>query len=112
AAPSLARAGQPIDISALIEDTAFTGVNDAVVTARVVSPGGVESEIPVAWSGRADGEFNASLTLREPGLHEIEVEARRGEQLVGSSRTYVQASNTDIEFFDPQMRASTLRRIA
>lgn len=112
AAPPIARMQQPINISALVEDTAFTGINDATVTARVRSPTGVEYEVPAAWSGSTDGEFTASPTLREAGLHEVEIEARRGDQLIGRGKAYVTASNADMEFFDPQMRASTLRRIA
>ncbi|HEY0673929.1 MAG TPA: glutamine amidotransferase [Longimicrobiales bacterium] len=112
AAPAMARVQQPMDVTALIEDTAFAGVNDAEVTARVRSPSGAEYELPATWSGRTDGEFNASATLREPGLHEISIEARRGGQVIGTGKAFVNASSADLEFFDPQMRASTLRRIA
>jgi uncharacterized membrane protein len=111
-APPSARVQQPVNITALVEDTAYAGLNDAEVTARVRSPSGAEYEIPAAWSGRGDGEFNASATLREPGVHEIEFAARRGDQTVGVGKAYVNASTADLEFFDPQMRASTLRRIA
>src|SRR5690606_13313951 len=38
AAPSLARVGQSVDVSAIVEDTAFSGVNDVEVIARVVPP--------------------------------------------------------------------------
>jgi hypothetical protein len=111
-APPIARVQQPVNIAAIIEDTAYAGVNDAQVTARVRSPSGAEFEVAAAWSGRVEGEFTASPTLREPGLHEIEVEARRGDQVIGLGRSYVQASSADLEYFDPQMRASTLQRIA
>jgi hypothetical protein len=111
-APPSARVQQPVNITALVEDTAFVGLNDAQVTARVRSPSGAEYEVPAAWSGRGDGEFNVSATLREPGVHEIEIAARRGDQTVGVGKAYVNASTADLEFFDPQMRASTLRRIA
>ena len=111
-APPIARMAQPTNISALVEDTGFTGINDATVTARVRSPTGVEYEVPATWNGSNDGEFTASPTLREAGLHEIEIEARRGDQVIGRGKAFVTASNSDLEFFDPQMRASTLRRIA
>lgn len=111
-APSIVRVQQPVTVSALIEDSAFTGVNDATVTARVRSPSGAEQEVPVSWSGRGDGEFTATTTLRETGLHEVTLEARRGDQLMGTSTTFMQAGNTDVEFFDPQARSSTLQRIA
>ena len=110
--PPVARVQQPVTIAAIVEDTAFAGLNDAQVTARVRSPTGAEYEVPATWSGRTDGEFTASPTLREPGLHEIEVEAKRGDQVVGRGRSFVQASSSDLEYFDPQMRASTLQRIA
>jgi uncharacterized membrane protein len=110
--PPVARVQQPVHIAAIIEDTAFAGVNDATVTARVRSPSGAEYEVPAAWSGRAEGEFTASPTLREPGLHEIEVEARRGDAVIGRGTAHVQASTADLEYFDPQMRASTLQRIS
>ena len=110
--PAIARVQQPMNIAASIEDTAFAGINDAEVIARVTSPSGAQQQMPITWSGRGDGEFNGSAVLRETGLHEVEVEARRGDKIIGSSKSYVTASNTDLEFFDPQTRASTLQRIS
>ena len=111
-APPIARVQQPLNIAAIVEDSAFAGVNDAEVIARVRSPSGAEQELPISWSGRADGEFSGSAVLRETGLHEIEVEARQGDKLLGTSKSFVNASNTDLEYFDPQARASTLQRIS
>jgi hypothetical protein len=111
AAPQIARMQQPVAIAALIGDTAYAPVNDAEVVTHVRAPSGAESEVPVSWSGR-DGEFSGSATLREPGLHEVTVEARRGGEVIGSANGFVNATASDIEFFDPQARISALRRIA
>jgi hypothetical protein len=110
--PAVARMQQPLTIAAVVEDSTFGGVNDAEVTARVRSPSGAVHEVPASWSGRADGEFTASALLREPGLHEVEIEARKGDRVVGRGVSHVTASTADLEFFDPQRRASTLQRIA
>jgi uncharacterized membrane protein len=111
AAPRTVQVQQPVTVAALIGDTAFAPVNDAQVVTHVRAPSGKEYEVPISWSGR-DGEFTGSAILREPGLHEVSVEARRGEQVIGSATSYVNASAADIEFFDPQARISSLRRIA
>ncbi|HEY0811132.1 MAG TPA: hypothetical protein VGD49_13280, partial [Longimicrobiales bacterium] len=110
--PAVARTQQPMTSAAVVEDTAFGGLNDAIVTARVRSPSGAEYEVPASWSGKSDGEFTASAQLREPGMHEIEIEAKRGDNIVGRGTAHVTASTADLEFFDPQRRASTLQRIA
>lgn len=112
AVPAVARTGQPVTLSAVVEDSVFAGVNDAVVSARLRNPSGGESDVPVSWKGGADGEFAASLSLHEPGLHEITLEARRGDELIGTRAAFIEATTDDIEFFDPQARSSTLRRIA
>jgi uncharacterized membrane protein len=110
--PAVARTQQPLTIAAVVEDSTFGGVNDAEVTARVRSPSGAVHEVPASWSGRADGEFTASALLREPGLHEVEIEARKGDRVIGRGVSHVTASTADLEFFDPQRRSSTLQRIA
>ncbi|HEX6557948.1 MAG TPA: hypothetical protein VF021_00755, partial [Longimicrobiales bacterium] len=112
AVPPVAHVGQEVALTAQVEDSAFAGIDDAEVTARVRSPTGGERTVPVSWSGRGAGEFTASMALREPGLHEVVVEARRGDRLVGTNRAFVQASADDVEFFDPQARSETLKRIS
>lgn len=111
-APPIAAAGQPVTIVAQVEDSGFVGINDATVVAEVTAPDGSVQEVPAAWSGAGDGEFGASFTPQRAGVHDVRVTASRNGRTLGAALAHVQSSAADAEFFDPQMRESTLRRVA
>jgi uncharacterized membrane protein len=104
--------GDPLSVRAEVSDAAFARLNNAQVTARVTSPTGVATELPLEWSVDRDGEYQARLTPSEEGLYEIRVEARRGDSVMSSEPTYVQAGELNTEFIGAGMRGSVLRRIA
>ena len=113
-APSVERlgAGEPVTLRAEVRDSAFQGVNDAAVTARVTTPGGAEREVPLRWTGGADGEYRGVYTPTEDGTHAVQVEAvSRGERL-GARAAFVRSGDGAEEFFDATQRAPFLRRLA
>ena len=109
-ASGLGRVQQPYRFAALAEDSAFAGRADTEMSARITDPAGVERTFAIPRS--ATGEFATETMMTQAGLHEINVEARRGDAVVGSARAYVNASDADLEFFDAHARPGTLKRIA
>jgi hypothetical protein len=104
--------GEPVTITADVGDDRFLRVNDAEVTARVVDPTGSEQTIPMEWTVTRDGEYRAAFTPRAEGIYRIHVNAtEKGKPLPGGM-AYVQAAPLSTEYFDAEMRASLLRRIA
>ncbi|MGH7720861.1 MAG: hypothetical protein ACREON_18700 [Gemmatimonadaceae bacterium] len=124
--------GDAVSLRSEISDPAFQRLNNVQVTARVTSPSGAVSDVPLEWSVDADGEYEARLPAPERGLYEIRVEARRGGgsgggggegrsvgsgeggggELLSSEVAFVQAGDLNTEFIGAGMRAPVLRRIA
>lgn len=107
-----AEPGEAVEVVAEVSDSAYLAVNDARVVARVRAPDGTESELPLDWTVDRDGRYRGTFTPREEGLHEIRIEAARGERTLGGAVTWVRVAPSDAEYFDAGMREPLLRRIA
>ncbi len=104
--------GEPMKLTAEIEDPAFVEVNDAQVIATVTAPSGKTTEVPLQWTVTRDGEYGRSFVPDEPGKYQVKATATRGQKDLGSNTTYARASAGDSEYFDAAMRSSLLNRIA
>jgi uncharacterized membrane protein len=104
--------GQPMKLTAEILDGQYNGINDAHVVARVTSPTGKTSDVPLEWTVEHDGEYGSSVVPDEEGLYTIRLTATRDGKDLGSDTAFVRASAADSEYFDAAMRAPLLKRIA
>jgi uncharacterized membrane protein len=103
---------EEMTVTAEVVDSSFLKVNDATVAARVISPSGAISEIPLEWIVERDGEYRARFSMEEEGLYEVRTEVMRAGEMVGSATTHVRAAEPMGEFFGAQMKSSLLRRLA
>ncbi|MGH7470841.1 MAG: hypothetical protein ACRENP_23080 [Longimicrobiales bacterium] len=104
--------GERLVLTADVADSSFMQVNDGQVTARVTTPSGDLVEVPMEWTGARDGEYRASMALRETGMHQVRIEARRGDHTLGADVVHVNAGPSSAEFFDAHLNATTLKRVA
>jgi hypothetical protein len=104
--------GEPVEVDAELSDKTYLKVNNAQAVARVTSPSGSVSEMPLEWSVTRDGEYKASFTPTEKGLYRVDVRARMGTDSIVSVPSYVSSGDLSTEYFGAQMRAPLLRRIA
>ncbi len=104
--------GDTVAVTAVLRDDRFIGVNDAAVHARVTGPDGRTTEMPLTFAVDRDGEYHASFTTAQDGLHDIAVEASRGKDAPQRARLFVRAAPDDREYFDAAMRPTFLARIA
>jgi uncharacterized membrane protein len=104
--------GSRVVLAATVLDSAFLGVNNAAVTARVASPSGVEREVELSWDVARDGAYRGTFLVEEAGTHEIRVEAQSGERITGDAVTHFAASDASAEFFGAEMRREALERLA
>ena len=104
--------GEPIKLTAEVLDSAYVEVNDSRVVARVTSPSGKKTELPVEWSVTRDGDYRASFVPDESGIYDIRVSADRDQKALGAAAMHVRVSAGDAEYFDAGMRAPLLKRIA
>jgi uncharacterized membrane protein len=104
--------GQPMKLTAEVLDAQYNGVNDARVVARVTSPAGKTTDVPLEWTVEHDGEYRSSMVPDEEGLYTVRLAASRDSKDLGSDTAFVRASAADSEYFDATMRAPLLKRIA
>jgi len=87
-------------------------VNNAEAVARVTSPSGTVTELPLEWSVTRDGEYKASFTPTERGLYSVDVRTRMGPDSIVSDRSFITSGDLSTEYFGAEMRAPLMRRIA
>lgn len=103
----------PVTLSASVRDSAYVGVNDAVVSAVILAPSGAEQTVQMAWTGGENGEYRGAFSPSEDGAHQVRLlaDAGDGEQLEART-TVVRASDGAQEFFDAGRREPLMRRMA
>jgi hypothetical protein len=117
--------GEAVKVTAEVVDSAYVDVNDSRVLAKVTSPSGKTTELPMEWTVTRDGEYRASFVPDESGVYEVRVgatrqsagsgrpeQAGRDQKELGTGMVHVRVSAGDAEYFDSPMRAPLLKRIA
>ena len=104
--------GEPATITAEVEDERFLRVNHARVEARITSPSGEESSVPLEWTVARDGEYSAGFVPEEEGIYEIAVRAALEGEPTDSSVAYALAGEANLEPFNAEMRRPLLERVA
>ena len=102
----------PINVRATVADSLFIARNDAKVTAHVSSDSGVSRDLPLDWAIDRDGEYRAAFTPDTPGLYTIKVTAALPSGATISDTTYLRVADLNTEYYDAEMRAPLLQRIA
>lgn len=104
--------GEAVKVNAEVLDSAYAEVNDSRVVARITSPSGKTTELPVEWTVSKDGDYRASFVPDEAGIYDVKVSASRDQKALGAADLHVRVSAGDAEYFDAAMRAPLLKRIA
>ena len=104
--------GETVKLTAEVLDPAYVEVNDSRVVARITSPSGKTSEVPVEWTVSKDGDYRTTFVPDESGIYDVQVSAERDQKQLGKSSMHVRVSAGDAEYFDAAMRAPLLKRIA
>jgi len=104
--------GRAVRLVSEVRDAAFLEVNDARVLARIEAPDGTMTELPMEWSVREDGRFEATFVPHGEGLFQVGVEAWDGDDSLGSADGHFEVASLAEEFFSAQRRTDLLQRIA
>jgi len=78
----------------------------------VTAPSGKTTEVPLEWTVEHDGEYQSTVVPDEDGLYTIRLAASRESKTLGNATAFVRSTSADNEYFDANMRAPLLRRIA
>lgn len=112
ATPDQVNPRSPVELRAEVLDSAYLKVNDADVVAHVTAPSKKTRDLTLEWAVDRDGEYRATFTSDEPGVHVVRVEARRKDGGTATDSTFVRVAELNAEFVDAEMRAALLKRIA
>jgi uncharacterized membrane protein len=104
--------GEVVRITANVSDEAFVRVNSSLVTARVTSPEGAVTQMPLDWAIDEDGQYRAVFTPAGTGLHRVDVEATWDDRTVTSAPAWIDIAESRSEYFGSQLNETLLERIA
>lgn len=102
----------PVAIRASIADSLFIPRNDAKVIAHLVSDSGTTRDLPLDWAIDRDGEYRGTFTPDAPGIYTVRVEAVMPNGATVGDTTYLRVADLNTEYFDAEMRAPLLERMA
>jgi hypothetical protein len=102
----------PIPIRATINDSTYVARNDAKVVAHITSDSGVSRDLPLDWAIDRDGEYRGVFAPDQPGVYTIRVDASVVAGAPATDTAYVRVADLNTEFYDAEMRAPLLQRIA
>ncbi len=104
--------GEPVTVEATVVDKSFIELNDARVTAHVVSPAATTVDVPLQWTGERAGQYRGTFVSSEAGHYQVDVEATRAGAPLGKTAVHVRAAAGDAEYFNAAMHPTRLQRIA
>ncbi|HXD47277.1 MAG TPA: vWA domain-containing protein [Gemmatimonadaceae bacterium] len=102
----------PIAIRASVADSIFVPRNDAKVVAHLSSDAGVSRDLPLDWAIDRDGEYRGTFTPDGPGIYTIRIDATLPSGATFGDTSYVRVADLNTEYFDAEMRAPLLERMA
>lgn len=102
----------PIAVRATVNDSIYLPRNDAKVVAHITSDNGTTRDLPLDWAIDRDGEYRGTFTPDQPGVYKVRVEATTPSGDVAGDTTYVRVADLNTEYFDAEMRAPLLKRMA
>ena len=111
ATPDQVNPKSPVQLRAIVVDSAFERLNDAKVSAQVTAPSGAKHGVTLDWAVDRDGEYRGLFTPTEEGIHRVRVTATTSSGTVGDT-TFIRAAALDAEYTMAEMRRPLLQRIA
>ncbi len=103
---------ESVEVTAEVVDSTYLSVNNSHVVATVTSPAGQETRVPMEWTVERDGEYKVSFQPEERGLYDVRVEVETEGDSSEVASTHVLVADPVEEYFDAEMQASLLERLA
>jgi hypothetical protein len=102
----------PVAIRAAVSDSIFIPRNDAKVVAHLTSDGGVTRDLPLDWAIDRDGEYRGTFTPDQSGTYTVRIDATLPNGATFGDTTYLRVADLNTEYYDAEMRAPLLQRMA
>ena len=110
--PARSGPGEPVTLRAHVTDSTFADVNDAVVTAHVITARGEVADVPLERALGDDGAYVGRYTVGDTGVYTLSAIARRGRDTTSSAGGVLLVDDQAADVGQAEMRAPLLRRIA
>jgi len=104
--------GKQVMLLAEVMDEDYVAVNNADVTAEVVSPTGSVLQVPMRWTVEADGQYEGGFVAEEEGTYTVSYSAGAGEAIFGDGQAFVRSAALGQEYFDAELRRPLLENLA
>jgi uncharacterized membrane protein len=105
-------ADETVVLRAEVNDESFMRLNNAQVTARVKSPSGESTTVPLIWDLSKEGQYSATYKPVGDGIYEVSVEALRGNKSLGLTRTNFRIADSNDEYHDANLKTGLLKKLA
>ena len=102
----------PVSIRASVSDSLFIPRNDAKVVAHLTTDSGATRDLPLDWAIDRDGEYRGTFTPDLPGIYTVRVDATVNDGTAVGDTSYLRVADLNTEYYDAEMRAPLLQRIA
>ena len=73
---------------------------------------GTTRDLPLDWAIDRDGEYRGTFTPEQPGIYTVRVDASFPSGGGAGDTTYLRVADLNTEYFDAEMRAPLLKRMA
>jgi uncharacterized membrane protein len=110
--PEQAEAGESVELRATVYDSAYIGVNNALVVASISTPEGAVLERGLEWAVEEDGSYIGSFVPPQDGTYSVTVRAEVADGVLGSASSVLEAGPSREEYFDAGRRTALLERVA
>ena len=110
--PGSSEPGEAVEIGIEARDEAFQPVAGAEVDATLTAPGSEPHKITLLRSRGLEAQFTTSVRMEAPGLHRVQVSARRGATPLGSAEAWFYVGGASRELSEPRLNRAFLERLA
>jgi uncharacterized membrane protein len=93
-------------------DKFFNRVSDAQIGADVTSPSGRHEKVPLEWVLETGGQHQGRFVAKEHGVHHVEVEAKKGNELLGTAKIDFYVGDLNREYRNANQNTELLKHLA
>ena len=112
AAPMALVPGNSASITVDVRSEAFAPTTDALVSLKIVEPGGTVRDLRATAVDPQSGRYSADLRFDEPGVYRVTASAQGGGVPAGNADRWFLVGGADLEMADPRLNEQVLQRIA
>jgi uncharacterized membrane protein len=105
-------ADESVVLRAEVNDETFMRLNNAQVTARIKSPSGELTSMPLVWDLSKEGQYTATYKPQEEGVYEVTADAFQGSRSIGVAKANFRVADSSEEYHNANLNVDLLKKLA